>query len=121
MNVSILNPLGSLSCKAKVIILMGSALLMSGCAASQHGSVSQNADAAIETSQDTGPEYVDGLGYRFEWPNSSSAVVTVPADIKAEALKICMENGFTTTYMSSLAFDPGMATGYFNCRGSGGN
>ena len=68
-----------------------------------------------------GPEYIDGLGYKFNWDNGNAALLSAPSEIKNEALGICMEQGYTTTYMSSVSFSSGLVTGYFNCRGTGGN
>ncbi len=94
--------------------------ILAGCAASQ----TAGNNAAISPAPDatpTGPEYVEGLGYLFSWNNGNNSVISVPADIKKQALAICEEKGATTAYMSSVAFEDGMTKGYFNCRGSGGN
>ena len=73
------------------------------------------------TSKINGPEYIDGMGYKFNWDNGNAALLSAPSEIKNEALGICMEQGYTTTYMSSVSFSSGLVTGYFNCRGTGGN
>lgn len=95
------------------------AIMLSGCTPSQNLSVSTPEPAQKEVP--LGPEYVDGKGYRFTWSNGMSGVLTIPVEVKAKALEACVENGFITTYMSSIAFVDGAAEGYFGCRGSGGN
>lgn len=83
--------------------------------------VQQAAPSAAAPAAPTGPSYVEGKGYHFKWEQGMSGVVTIPVSIKEQALEACIKQGFTTTYMSSIAFTDGAAEGYFNCRGSGGN
>ena len=110
---------GSSSSLFKAALLLSSALFFTACVAPQN--ISSQGSTQTNAPVKTGAEYVEGLGYKFVWESNNSAVFTSPAEVKAKALKICMDIGATTTYMSSISFDEQTATGYFNCRGSGGN
>ena len=114
------NAARSFSSKIGLSVFLVSAALLAGCVAPQQN-VSGQASVVTAEPEQSGHDYVEGMGYRFEWANATNALFTAPAEVKAQALAICMETGFTTTYMSSLSFGDGMTTGYFNCRGSGGN
>ena len=103
----------------KATLLLSSTLFLTACVAPKN--ISSQGNTQTSEPVKTGPEYVEGLGYKFEWESHNSAVFTSPAEVKIKALKICTDKGFTTTYMSSISFDEQTATGYFNCRGSGGN
>ena len=111
----------SSSSKIGLSVFIVSAALLAGCVAPQQQNVSEQSSVVTTEPEKPRHDYVKGMGYRFEWANATNALFTAPAEVKAQALEICMETGFTTTYMSSLSFDDGITTGYFNCRGSGGN
>lgn len=103
--------------------------LMMGVSACQ-STVTQKTsiDAAATVGEDTapevvetGPEYVEGLGFRMTWAKTDASLVTAPQDIKNEALALCQEKGFVRSFMRQIAFSTDKAEAFFGCTGASSN
>lgn len=103
--------------------------LVFGVSACQSASVSKTGVSASATVSedtsaepvDTGPRYVEGLGYRMTWTKTDASLVTAPQEIKDEALAICQEKGYVRSYMRQIAFSTDEAEAYFDCTGANSN
>ncbi|MCE2516641.1 MAG: hypothetical protein J4F41_02160 [Alphaproteobacteria bacterium] len=99
-----------------------SAIALTACVAPQHAANGQSpATTALGAAAETGPQFVEGLGYKFTWTRTDASLVSPPAEVKDAARKLCSDNGFDVAFMRSIAFSDDEAVGYFGCRGSGGN
>lgn len=105
-----------------VIILV---LVMGGSACQSTGAEKASINAAAFQSEDTtpevvetGPEYVEGLGFRMTWEKTDASLITVPQDIKDEALALCQETGYVRSFMRQIAFSTTQAEAYFGCTGA---
>ena len=110
----------------KFMIVM---VLMMGVSACQStGTQKASINAAAVQSEDTppeavetGPEYVEGLGYRMTWEKTDASLVTAPKEIKEEVLALCQERGFIRSFMRQIAFSTDQAEAYFDCTGANSN
>lgn len=103
-------------------IMMAFALSL-GLAACQttDGKIETTASVVPETPVETGPEYIDGLGYHMTWEKTDASLVMAPQDIKDEVLALCQEKGFVRFFMRKISFSTHQAEGYFDCTGANSN
>ena len=110
----------------KFMVIMALMMGVSACQstgahkASINTATVQSEDTAPEVVE-TGPEYVEGLGYRMTWEKTDSSLVTAPQEIKEEALALCQEKGFVRSFMRQIAFSTDQAEAYFGCTGANSN
>ena len=110
----------------KAMIFMVLVMGVSACQSTGAQKASINA-AAVQSEEtppeavETGPEYVEGLGYRMTWEKTDASLVTAPQDIKDEALALCQERGFIRSFMRQIAFSTDQAEAYFDCTGANSN
>lgn len=104
------------------IFIIGSigALALSGCVTPQTSTEKPSVEPTVETVKQTS-NYVEGLGYRYTWMRSESRLISPPIDVKAEATKICVNEGFDISFMKTISFTETEVVGYFSCRGQGNN
>ena len=110
----------------KFIVIMALMIGVSACQstgahkAGINATAVQSEDTAPEVVE-TGPEYVEGLGFRMTWEKTDASLVTAPIEIKEEALALCQEKGFVRSFMRQIAFSTDQAEAYFGCTGANSN
>ena len=110
----------------KFMVIMALMIGVSACQST--GAQKASINAATVQSEDTttevvetGPEYVEGLGYRMTWEKTDVSLVTAPKEIKDEAMALCQERGFVRSFMRQIAFSTDQAEAYFDCTGATSN
>ena len=110
----------------QTIILVGLSVGIVGC---KHHLVGQ---AQLEVEEQSAPveavetevnqpenDYVEGKGFRYQWPLKESRLISAPADIRQEANARCMSQKFERSYIHHLEFDEHTVTGFFACASGG--
>ena len=110
----------------KLMVIM--AMMMGVSACQSTGAHNAGLNATVVQSEDTtpevvetGPQYVEGLGYRMTWEKTDASLVTAPKEIKEEVLALCQERGFIRSFMRQIAFSTDQAEAYFDCTGANSN
>ena len=95
----------------KIAFVMAAVAMLSACP-SQH--TTRNAVDATSPA----PAAVSLAPLQYSWNTNYSAMLSLPLDIRAQALAACVERGFDRAYMHSISINEDQATAYFSCRGS---
>ena len=95
----------------KIAFVMAAVAMLSACP-SQHAT--RNAVDATNPA----PAALSLAPLQYSWNTNYSAMLSLPLDIRAQALAACVERGFDRAYMQSISINEDQATAYFSCRGS---